>query len=619
MLELFLVTIAAISTLALLVFLCAKNKYHVQDKMRKNQSLHESKLNELENHPRKGLKKNGKPKHKKNGKKLPNFKLTEQNNSLDIEKGLSNSVDSYSPQRLELDKDSTTSLLTQNDSNSLTQQDSTIIVNTHIASKGSIEERALPMPPHLQKAITVDYYLHRSQSDVEKNINTTQSKSNLQVHDHPLENCVSKRSLIPLPSTPDEANTYISPDTSVLKRGKSQGDLDIASPNIDLGYEALTIDRTKYKKRHQEDIMKEMAIQENYARPKHYAQLKKNSYHGSLCDVTPPNSARTTKSFDFQQKNSKNKRGRSISIDFESSPQDTEVFPIETNVPNQYASELKPIFSVIISNMNREILDDSVSPIDELNYSPNHRNDSPVVSEIHENSIYDFNEIPSTLSSQDTQTSEGSGLSDASKKRYTNASSSSEGNFSNHENCLYESIEDDLGVTMLGSDISNKSYSIYSHITSTNSYGLDSELERSDSGKQGMPYYDNIMMTRVDDSDESNGTSGRSEDSSYGKFMPNPMPIEGCENYDTLTHFPCRSAKLDKWNASPSLDSNRFQLTKPAPMEQNQYDYLSEGEDEAIKPNLSGRTRSIHDYERINEADLLKLKPELVHKEIGPF
>ena len=124
----------------------------------------------------------------------------------------------------------------------------------------------------------------------EKSINVAQSNNKSQFH--PLENAVSKRSLIPLPSTPDDINPR---ETPALKRGKSQGDLDVGNENIDLGYEALTIDRHMYKKRQQADIVKEMAIQENYARPKYYAQLKQNSLHGSLSDVTPPNSAANNK------------------------------------------------------------------------------------------------------------------------------------------------------------------------------------------------------------------------------------------------------------------------------------------------------------------------------------
>ena len=624
MLELFLVTIAALSTLSLLVFLCVKHKYNVEGKMRESKCSHESKLNILENKPRIVKNKKDKTNKKKNGTKSSE-KQTEQGDSRDIEKGSPNSTDSYSVQRIELDKDSTTSLLSSTETNTSslkpqTPQNSTVYVNQHIASKAYLT-------PQMQKIIPGDYYLQRSQSDVEKSlVPQTQNQTQTQAHDarpifHPLENSVSKRSLIPLPSTPDETNPRSMPMASVLKRGKSQGDLDVGCENIDLGYEALTMDRNKYKKRQQADIMKEMAIQENYARPKYYAQLKQNSLHGSLSDVTPPNSARTTKSFDFQQRNSKHNRGRSISIDPESSPipqspQNTAESPIETSIPNQYASELKPILSVIIRNMNREIADDSLSPVGELDNSPIDSYTSPV-SEIHENSIYNLNQVLSTLSSQDTQTSEGSGISGASKKRYTNASSSSEGNFSNQENCLYESIENDLD-TMLGSEISNKSQSLDSRNTGSI---FDSELERSGSGKQNMVYYDSITMMRAGDSDESNATSGQSEDSSYGKFMSNPMPIEGCENYDTLTHFPCSSSKLDKWISTPDVDTrtNGFDLTKPAHLEQNEYDYLSEGEDEAFKPNINRRTRSVHDYEKINEADLFKIKPELIQREIGPF
>ena len=651
MIEIFLVAISALSTLVVIVFLCVQNNNNVKANVLKNKC---SQQNDLENEPRKGIKRKCKQNQKKTGTNSAKAKQTIQNKS-DIEKGLPNSTDSYSPQRAEIDKDSTTSLLgsTHNDTlpnnqSSPTQQESIVYANPYIQPKGNLKELPLPLPPRIQIINPVDHHLHRSQSDVEKSIkpqmNITQSKNNLQTQEHPIENSVSKRSLIPLPSTPDETNLCISQQKSspvcysVLKRGKSQGNLDVGSENIDLGYEALTMDRNMYKKRHQAEIMKDISIQENYARPKHYAQLKINSLHGSLSDFTPPNSARTTKSFDFLQKNSKNRRGRSIPTNPESSPfhpsrspnsaspHNTALLPIENTAPNQYASELKPILSVLISNMNRQLTDDSVSPVDELDCSPNHRSISPAVSESHENSLYNLNGIQSILSSQGTRTSDGSRISNISKKRYTNASSSSEGNYSSHENCLYESIEDDF--TMLGNASLTKSYSPDSRIAmigqlaDRNSCVFASELERSDSGKQDSAYYDSITLARIEDSDESNATSGRSVDSAYGKFIQKPGPIEGCENYDTLTHFPNSFSKLDKWNSSPDLDvppNSRSHFKKPAHMEQHQYDCLSEGEDEAFKPNLSGRTRSIHDYEKINEDDLLKFKPEPVHREIGPF
>ena len=93
MLELFLVTISALSILSLLVFLCVKHKYKVEGKMRENKCSHESKLNQLNIQPRIVKNKKDKTNKNKNGTKSP-AKQTDKGNSRDIEKG---SPNSYSP------------------------------------------------------------------------------------------------------------------------------------------------------------------------------------------------------------------------------------------------------------------------------------------------------------------------------------------------------------------------------------------------------------------------------------------------------------------------------------------------------------------------------------------
>ncbi|KAI6657969.1 hypothetical protein LOD99_15686 [Oopsacas minuta] len=621
MIEIFLITIAAFSTLTFLTFLCVRNKYDVQTPMRKSNSFQ---IEGAEN----GMK--IQPRNKNSPKNQPKFNDNDpcfKDKSSDIEKGLvnSNATNSCSTQRAESDKDSDSSLFSPNlnatiQSNSHPQE-SVVFANPR-TTKHSHREMALPLPPHLQHIESnSDQFLQRSYSDAEKSIlaQVKASNSSGPHPEHPLEISTSKRSLIPLPSTPNDVITQRQPPP-VLKRGKSHNELDTVPGNVDLGYEALTMDRNVLNKRNSSDVMKE-----SYPRPKHYAQLKKNSYHGSLSDVTPPNSARVQRSFDFSPKNTK--RRRAVSNGPESSPfhppiisttvsqNNTDKRVIESTKPNQYASELKPILSVIINDMNRRTLEDSLSPVDEFDSSPTHRHDSSDTSEIHENSIYNLNEL-STLSSPEVSSSSQS------KKRDTSESNSSSDDYSIHENNLYESIEGELDRNAPHSVMSGQG-----SLSEQNNSVFYSELERKESdnqpNRQHSTYYDSITLMRIEDSDESNGSTKANEESNYGKFVKNS--IKGLEDYDTLTHFPSTSPKCNnQYRSSPeSLSPSKNDMNTPPDedMKQHQYDYLSKrAEDDIFRSNIIARTRkSIHDYEKINEDDLVNLKQFPGRGEIGPF
>ena len=545
----------------------------------------------------------------------------------DIEKGLlnSNSRTSYSPQRSENDHDNDLSRTSSNQIETPTTQESTVFANPRIAVKVSHRELALPPPPHLRHVdSTPDHSLQRSESDIDKR-NSAQVKAitNFKNSEHPLENSTSKRSLIPLPSTPVDVITKCFPPPPVLKRGKSQSELDVGSGNVDLGYENLTMERNNLNKRYSTDVIEENCVPGNYPRPKHYAQLKKNSYHGSFSDMTPPNSAYLQKSFDFSPKNTRI-RGRTIPSGPESSlfhppipnssgisPNNTRSFKVEPSRLNQSSLEIK--LSDIASQMNKLSLDDSnsLSPVDES--SQRHRNDSTDTSEIHENSIYNLNE----MSSPEIQTeSSGSGRS---KKRYTNESSSSD-DYSIHENVLYESIEGNLNEPSLREDKKKKQKVMLGDSTYSqhNSSVFYSELARTDP-----TYYDSITMMRI----ESNTST---KDSDYGNFLKDTISnsLAGCEHYDTLTHFPSvSSSKPNPNRSSPEEEvfapkdgspiSTLPHDTQPDTQPENTYESLSDDEDEMFRPSLRGQLRkSVHDYEKINEDDLQHVKQA---REIGPF
>ena len=609
MIEIFLVTIAAFSTLAFLTFLCVQNKkYDVQEPMQKSKSFQKEMM---KNEP-KVVSRNGKNNQQKNDQ---DQKLS------DIEKGLlnSNSRSSYSTQKSENDQDNNLSRTNSNQIETPTTQASVVFANPLTAMKLSHREMALPPPPHLRQIdSTLDNFLQRSESDInKKNSAPLNAVTNLKAQEHPLEKSTSKRSLIPLPSTPvDIIRVKTFPPPPVLKRGKSQSELDLGSGNIDLGYENLTLERNNLNKRYSTDVIAENCVPGSYPRPRHYAQLKMNSYHGSFSDMTPPNSAQVQRSFDFSPKNTRI-RGRTITSGPESSPyhppipnnsgispNSTRSFKIDPLKANQLSLEIK--LSDITNQMNKRSLDDSnsLSPVDES--SPRIRNDSTDTSEIHENSIYNLNE----LSSPEIQTeSSGSGRS---KKRYQNESSSSD-DYSTHENILYESIDGDLNDPSLRED-NNKKHKVMleeSSYSQHNSCVFYSELERTDP-----TYYDSITMMRM----ESNAST---KDSNYGNFLKTTTSnsLEGCEHYDTLAHFPSVSSSKPNPNRS-SPEEEVFVAKGSSPMStpphdtqpQNPYESLSEDEDKLFIPSLSQLRKSVHDYEKINEADLKNLK-----REIGPF
>ena len=281
------------------------------------------------------------------------------------------------------------------------------------------------------------------------------------------------------------------------------------------------------------------------------------------------------------------------------SPNNTRSFKVEPSKPNQFSLEIK--LSEINAHMNKRSLDDSnsLSPVDES--SPRHRNDSTDTSEIHENSIYNLNE----LSSPEIQT-ESSGSS-RSKKLYTNGSSSDDcDDYSTHENILYESIEGDLDKPTLREEKKKGSYS------QQNGCVFYSEQTQPES-----TYYDSITMLRM----ESNAST---KDSDYGNFLTAKVSnsLEGCEHYDTLTHFPSvSSSKPNPNRSSPEEEVFAPKDRSPASTSphdtqpQNPYEPLSDDEDEMFRPNSDLR-KSVHDYEKINEADLQYVKQA---REVGPF
>ena len=609
-----------------MVFLCTRDKHQIHKNAIKSGNSNKLPNNDLKVESR-------------NSELIP-CKTPSTQQSNDIEKGLSNQH-SYSPQLEEFGKDSNTSFLRSFPPNTPSPRSSTeaqrtsvVFANPSTASKGTHREVALPPPPHLERIQSLDPGLCRSQSDVRNNkispASRTYSNSNISP-EHPLEICTNKRSMIPLPDTPKYCPPISSkPRQSVptvlpghlLKRGKSQSDLDIPCGDMDLGYEALTLDRNFNKKRCPQDMTLDVTLQGSYPRPSYYAKLKKNSLHGSCGNVTPPNSAFISKAptFEFSPKNTKRRRIKSNSAGPENSPlhfqthlRQPESSPTSTTKPNQYATELKPILSQIIQEMNKQMDGD---PATDTSTSKLYRKSSDT-SEIHENSIYNLNGFLSSLSTPEHE----NGI----KERDTITSISS--NDEIHENCLYASVDGDLDeIAVKNQALNNLSSSPSSQVvlgTSSSYSDKDgsmcySELERSDSDKQkGISYY---HCLRVEDSDESNATSGRTKssgESNYGKFLQNPI-----EGYDTLDF----TSNTNKWKSASDNDASSGHSSPPniTNGEAHQYAYLSDGDEDITVPRFNKRIRnSVHDYEKINEDELIiNLTPCHVSQEtqeIGPF